>query len=160
MWKATDSRPAGLIAAGWSGRLIAALVIAFIAWQMATGGSLVFLLWGGLIAWILWAGASRSIQAGTARRELGRHTTASVMRPAVGIPQDAPVATLLQVRGFPVPVTVVTTDAEQRATADSGVESRTSAGTCASAEGSTRPTARCSASVSYTHLTLPTTPYV
>lgn len=34
-----------------------------------------------------------------------------------------------------------------RATADSGVESRTSAGTCASAEGSTRPTARCSASV-------------
>ena len=40
-------------------------------------------VWGGLIAWILWAGASRSIQAGTARRELGRHTTASVMRPAV-----------------------------------------------------------------------------
>lgn len=115
VWKATDSRPAGLIAAGWSGRLIAAVVIAFIAWQMATGGSLVFLLWGGLIAWILWAGASRSIQAGTARRELGRHTTASVMRPAVGIPQDAPVATLLQVRGFPVPVTVVTTDAEHRA---------------------------------------------
>ena len=37
------------------------------------------------------------------------------MRPAVGIPQDAPVATLLQVRGFPVPVTVVTTDAEHRA---------------------------------------------
>ncbi len=115
VWKATGSRPTGLVAAGWTGRLIALAAVAFVAFQMAAGRSLVFVIWGGFIAWILWAGASRAIQAGTARRELGRHSTGSVMRPAVGIPQNAPVATLLQVRGFPVPVAVVTTDDEHQA---------------------------------------------
>lgn len=115
VWKATGSRPTGLVAAGWTGRLIALVVIAFVALMVVQGRSLVTVMWGGLIAWVLWAGATRSIQAGAARQELGRHSTGSVMRPAVGLPQDAPVSALLGVRGFPVPVGVVTTDAEHRA---------------------------------------------
>ncbi|WP_462417548.1 M50 family metallopeptidase [Kytococcus sp. Marseille-QA3725] len=115
VWKATGDRPAGLVVAGWTGRVIAVVVIALVAFQATRGGSLTMVLWGGLIAFVLWAGASRSIQAGSARRELGRHSTGSVMRPAVGLPQDEPVSALLGVRGFPVPVSVVTTDHEARA---------------------------------------------
>ncbi|SNC59926.1 Zn-dependent protease (includes SpoIVFB) [Kytococcus aerolatus] len=110
VWAMTGDRGTGLRVAGWSGRVLAVLVLVLVAVMVGTGGGIVYALWGGLLAWIMWQGASQALQLGAIRQRYSRHSTASVVHPAVGIPQEAPVAALEQVDGFPVPVRVITTD--------------------------------------------------
>ncbi|CAH0291210.1 Putative zinc metalloprotease Rip3 [Arthrobacter sp. Bi83] len=98
VWKATGSHAKGTIAAGWGGRII---VIALGVWFLAlpvlrgdtpdTSNLLITVLVGGF----LWMGASASIQQGRLRSRLHLVSAAALAEPAVGLPESATVADVL-----------------------------------------------------------------
>jgi Zn-dependent protease len=99
VWKATGSHAKGTIAAGWGGRVIViALVFYFVALPLLRGGSpdTSMLLITVLVCGFLWMGASASIQQGRLRSRLHLVNAAALAEPAVGIPDSATVADILQ----------------------------------------------------------------
>jgi Zn-dependent protease len=92
VWKLTGSRETGLIVAGWSGRLVTLLVLAWaLLLPLAEGSqpSLYDLVWAGLIGAFLWAGASNAIRAGRTRKQLSAIRIDSVWRRVTALPQHA-----------------------------------------------------------------------
>ncbi|MFJ5696847.1 site-2 protease family protein [Arthrobacter sp. NPDC093139] len=99
VWKATGSHAKGTIAAGWGGRVIViALVLYFVALPLLRGGSpdTSMLLITVLVCGFLWMGASASIQQGRLRSRLHLVNAAALAEPAVGVPDSATVADVLQ----------------------------------------------------------------
>jgi Zn-dependent protease len=99
VWKATGSHAKGTIAAGWGGRVIViALVLWFVALPLLRGGSpdTSMLLITVLVCGFLWMGASASIQQGRLRSRLHLVNAAALAEPAIGIPDSATVAEVLQ----------------------------------------------------------------
>ncbi|MDN5789388.1 MAG: site-2 protease family protein [Micrococcales bacterium] len=67
VWALTGSKGRGLAVAGWSGRAVAALGVAWaLGWPLLHGSrpDLTTLIWAGLIGVFLWRGASAAIQSG------------------------------------------------------------------------------------------------
>ncbi len=97
VWRLTGRRETGLIAAGWTGRLvILGLVLWFVVRPLASGepASLTSIVWMGLIAMFMWQGATAAIRTGQARQMLGRGTVAQVLRPVPALrPHDVLEAT-------------------------------------------------------------------
>ena len=84
VWKATGRREKGLIAAGWTGRVVTlGVVLCFVVRPLLSGDSPSFtsIIWSGLIAAFMWQGATAAIRTGQAREMLGRGTVAQVVRP-------------------------------------------------------------------------------
>lgn len=84
VWKVTGRREKGLIAAGWTGRVVTLGVIGwFVVRPLLAGGepSLTSIIWMGLIAMFMWQGATGAIRHGQARQMLGRGTVAQVVLP-------------------------------------------------------------------------------
>ena len=84
VWKATGRREKGLIAAGWTGRVVTLGVVAwFVVRPVLSGGtpSVTSVLWMGLIAMFMWRGATSAIHMGQARQMLGRASVGQVVRP-------------------------------------------------------------------------------
>lgn len=84
VWRLTGRREKGLIAAGWTGRVVTVGVILwFVVRPLLTGQepSLTSIIWMGLIAVFMWQGATAAIRTGQARQMLGRGTVAQVVRP-------------------------------------------------------------------------------
>ena len=84
VWKLTGRRDKGLIAAGWTGRVVTLGVIAwFVVRPILTGGSpsLTSIVWMGLVGMFMWQGATGAIRQGQARQMLARGTVAQVVRP-------------------------------------------------------------------------------
>ncbi|KGN42836.1 site-2 protease family protein [Knoellia aerolata] len=84
VWRLTGRRERGLIAAGWTGRLVVVgLVLWFVVLPLLAGGSpsVTSIVWMGLIAVFMWQGATAAIRTGQARQMLGRGTVAQVVRP-------------------------------------------------------------------------------
>lgn len=99
VWKATGSHAKGTIAAGWGGRVVViALVLYFVALPLLRGGSpdTSTLLITVLVCGFLWMGASASIQQGRLRSRLHLVNAAALAEPAIGIPDSATVAEVLQ----------------------------------------------------------------
>ena len=84
VWRLTGRREQGLIAAGWTGRLV---ILGLVAWfvvrplLLSESPSLTSIIWMGLIAMVMWQGATAAIRTGQARQMLGRGTVAQVARP-------------------------------------------------------------------------------
>jgi Zn-dependent protease len=99
VWKATGSQEKGTVAAGWSGRIIAALlVLVVVGLPMLQGGqpSLQVMLITILVCIFLWMGASAAIQNARMRLRLPEISAAKLMHPAVSFVAGTTVA---QVRG-------------------------------------------------------------
>ncbi|WP_082553100.1 MULTISPECIES: site-2 protease family protein [unclassified Phycicoccus] len=96
VWKVTGDRNKGSVVAGWSGRVLAALVVLwFFVRPVATGQQIGFShIWSLFIASILWTGATESIRRGRALSTIGRLRLGSVMHPAIAVPETAHVAEL------------------------------------------------------------------
>jgi Zn-dependent protease len=92
VWRVTGRRETGLIAAGWTGRIVTVGVILwFVARPLLSGEqpSLTSVVWMGLIAVFMWQGATAAIRTGQARQMLGRGTVAQVVQPVPVLrPQD------------------------------------------------------------------------
>jgi len=89
VWRLTGSRTAGLLVAGWLGRL---LVVALVCWAVALplvrGDSpdAFYVLWSVLIAGFLWLGASNAIARAKSERLFSRVRVRDVLRPVRVVP--------------------------------------------------------------------------
>jgi Zn-dependent protease len=89
VWAISRRRWAGTLAAGWCGRVVAALVVLWFVGRpllsdlRPSGTSVV---WSLLIAVLLWRGASAAIAAGSVRRAAGRLDVARYVEPARALP--------------------------------------------------------------------------
>ena len=98
VWKATGSQEKGTIAAGWAGRIIViALALWFIVLPLVSGArpDISFTLITALVGSFLWMGASASIQQARLRGRLHLVDAAALAEPALGLPETATVADLL-----------------------------------------------------------------
>jgi Zn-dependent protease len=86
VWAATGSRPRGMVVAGWCGRVVTALVFAWVLLRPLTTGrspDLLDLVWALFICSFMWAGASAAIRGGRALGAVSRVALVEVLRPAV-----------------------------------------------------------------------------
>jgi Zn-dependent protease len=99
VWRLTGSQHRAAVIAGWSGRVVALLVVAGFLLVPMLGGSgsappsLFTVFWVLLIAGFLWRGASQSILVGRARARIAATPLSTVMRPVTRVPADEPIAT-------------------------------------------------------------------
>ncbi|WGM18602.1 site-2 protease family protein [Paenarthrobacter sp. OM7] len=110
VWKATGSQDKGTIAAGWSGRIIvAALVIWFIGLPLLSGSPLDInlMLITVLVCGFLWMGASSSIHHAKLRSRLYLVSAAGLAERAVGLPNSATVADVLDISPSGSPAVVI-----------------------------------------------------
>ena len=98
VWKVTGSQEKGTIAAGWAGRIIViGLALWFIVLPLISGArpDISFTLITALVGSFLWMGASASIQQARLRGRLYLVDAAALAEPALGLPETATVADLL-----------------------------------------------------------------
>ncbi|GAA3279668.1 site-2 protease family protein [Paenarthrobacter aurescens] len=110
VWKATGSQDKGTIAAGWSGRIIVvALVIWFIVVPFLRGQwpDLMYTTVTVLVCGFLWMGASSSIHHAKLRSRLYLVSAAGLAEPAVGVPNSATVADVLDISPAGSPAVVI-----------------------------------------------------
>lgn len=89
VWKLTGSRTKGLLVAGWCGRIVTILVLAwFILTPLLSGQSpsLFTILWIGLIGAFLWSGATQAIRTAKVRAVVDTVTVGQVARPLAVLP--------------------------------------------------------------------------
>ena len=94
VWKATGSQDRGTLAAGWAGRIIAAVLVAAIVLPpFLQGGTpdLSLLLITALVSGFLWMGAGASITNARMRLRLPAVSASALMEPAIQLPAEAPV---------------------------------------------------------------------
>lgn len=118
VWRITGSRETGLIAAGWSGRVVTGLVVlAFVGLPLASGEppDAFNIVWVLFIGGFLWMGATNAIRTGRAGRLLGGIRLDSVWRRAASLPAHASAAEAVSLRdsGPGGTVVVVEDDARQ-----------------------------------------------
>jgi Zn-dependent protease len=95
VWRVTGSQHRGAVVAGWSGRVVAMLVVAaFLLLPLVQGGtpSLLTVFWVVLIAGFLWRGATQSIVVGRTRARISATPLSDVMRPVTMVPAQDPIA--------------------------------------------------------------------
>ncbi|HWC22395.1 MAG TPA: site-2 protease family protein [Flexivirga sp.] len=99
VWRLTGSRSAGLLVAGWCGRVVA---VGFVGWTVVRPlvrgetPQTFYVLWSVLIAGFLWVGAGNAIARARAGRLFARVRVRDVLRPAAIAPDTALAAQLPQ----------------------------------------------------------------
>ena len=91
VWAVTGDRSKGTLVAGWSGRIVAVvLLLWWVGWPLVQGRQpdLTSLVWSVMIAALLWQGATAAIGVARLRRSAARVQLADVVRPALGVPAD------------------------------------------------------------------------
>lgn len=111
IWRLSGNRHAATVAAGWSGRVVAVLVIAggvALATRGRTSPTLSGLLFTFAIGVFLWMGASQSIRMGKLTARLPALDARTLVRPFLSVPPEMPLSEALrkaqeaQVRGLVV----------------------------------------------------------
>jgi Zn-dependent protease/CBS domain-containing protein len=84
VWKATGDRNRGLVVAGWLGRVVTVLVVAWFLLRPLLRGDGLGLesLWVLVIGSVMWSGAGQAIQRGQVLGRVGRLRLGDVLRPA------------------------------------------------------------------------------
>ncbi|MDQ2851146.1 MAG: M50 family metallopeptidase [Actinomycetota bacterium] len=97
VWRITGSRSSGLRVAGWTGRVLAVLVVVGGAGQgLLRGGrpDLFTLLWALLIAGFLWAGATNAISRATSSDVIAKVTVRQLLRRVTSVPSGTALSRL------------------------------------------------------------------
>ncbi|WP_108719813.1 site-2 protease family protein [Miniimonas sp. S16] len=95
VWKVTGDRDTGAIGAGWVGRVLAGVIVAwFLLVPLAQGRqpTLTGAAWAAVIGYLVWSGASQSIRLGRARRSAAGFDLRPLLRPAQVVDVRASVA--------------------------------------------------------------------
>jgi Zn-dependent protease len=98
VWQLSRSRLTGTRAGAWGGRTVAALVVlaALVSIQPGGGYSLGNVILAGLLAAFIWVGASQALTAATVSSRLPQLRIGELVRPALEVPPDLPVAEALR----------------------------------------------------------------
>ena len=95
VWGGTKDMLRGTLVAGWSGRIVAVLVVLwpFVA-EAVTGNSASFYdtMWALLIGLFLWSGATAAIASARMRQRLPRLVARSLARRTLAVPENLPLA--------------------------------------------------------------------
>lgn len=94
VWRLTGSPHTASVVAGWSGRVVAVLVVLILGGLPLLSGrpDLLWLFLAVLVASFLWRGASQAITVGQARRRLSTLDLAQVLRPVTLVSESAPIS--------------------------------------------------------------------
>ncbi len=95
VWKLTGRRSAGLIAAGWSGRVVTlAFLLWFVVRPLLQGRppDMFSLVWIAFIGALLWLGASQAVRAGHSAKRLAAVSVRDLTRPAILVAGVLPLA--------------------------------------------------------------------
>jgi len=117
VWRITGRRESGLIAAGWSGRVVTVLVVLwFVGLPLLHRQPLDLfnVVWVLLIGSFLWVGATNAIRSGHGSRLLAGIRIDSVWRRAASLPPNASAAQALALRGSGPGGTVVVVQDDAR----------------------------------------------
>jgi len=98
VWRYSQSRLTGTRAAAWGGRVVAGLVLLGAGLTVEPGGGLGVgnLILAFLLAMFIWVGASQSLAAATVTSRLPRLRIGDLVRPALEVPPDLPIAEALR----------------------------------------------------------------
>lgn len=93
VWKGTGNRNTGAVVAGWCGRVVALLVVAWFFGRPLLDGASPGLgsIWVLVIGSVLWSGATQSIRRGQMLGSIASVRLEQVLRPAVSLPATATV---------------------------------------------------------------------
>lgn len=83
VWKISGNRHLGTVVAGWSGRVVAALLVLWVLWPVVLQGErldLTRLVWALLIGGFLWQGASQAVRGGQLRLDASRRRVGEAAR--------------------------------------------------------------------------------
>ncbi len=97
VWRVTGSRSRGLLVAGWSGRVVAGLVVLLAFGSGLRGGGgpdLITVIWGVFVAGFLWAGATGAIARAGAGEVLARVRVRSLLTRVTPLSADTPLRML------------------------------------------------------------------
>ncbi|MBB2891606.1 site-2 protease family protein [Flexivirga oryzae] len=97
VWRITGSRSAGLVVAGWCGRVLAVLLVVWAVVLPLTRGDTpdtFYVLWSVLIAGFLWFGATGAIARARSGRLLAKVRIRDVLRPVHVVSDEVPAAQL------------------------------------------------------------------
>ena len=117
VWRITGKRENGLIAAGWCGRVVTVLVVAwFVGLPLLNGEppDLFNVVWVLFIGSFLWVGATNAIRTGRGSRLLAGIRIDSVWRRAASLPPQASAAQALALRTSGPGGTVVVVEDDAR----------------------------------------------
>jgi len=95
VWRITGRRTAGVLAAGWAGRVVAVIVFAvplLIALAVGRAPDVFAMVWAALIASFVWVGASQAMVQARMRARLPDITVHRLLRPALTVPADLPLS--------------------------------------------------------------------
>jgi Zn-dependent protease len=99
VWGATGRPLTGTVVAGWAGRGLACLALAYpllIARWTDTGMQTVDVVLGAVLAAFLWAGATQALVVARVRAQLPRLQARTLARRALGVPHDLPIGEALR----------------------------------------------------------------
>jgi Zn-dependent protease len=98
VWRLSRSRLTGTRAGAWGGRAVAGLVLvaAIVTVEPVGGTGLGNLILASLLATFIWVGASQSLAAATVTSRLPRLRIGELVRPALEVPPDLPIAEALR----------------------------------------------------------------
>lgn len=97
IWRITGSRSAGLRVAGWTGRVVAVLVVlAAFSRSLIVGGrpDLYTVIWAVLIAAFLWAGATSAITRASSSDIIAKVTVRTLLRRVTAVPSGTALSRL------------------------------------------------------------------
>ncbi|GAB2488074.1 hypothetical protein GCM10027187_64220 [Streptosporangium sandarakinum] len=99
VWKATRSPGSGTIAAAWTGRVLAVVLIAVpvsLALMSGQDPSWGMVIWSVLLASFIWIGATQALQGAKLRARIPQLNARSLARRAVAVTGDVPLAEALR----------------------------------------------------------------
>jgi Zn-dependent protease/CBS domain-containing protein len=119
VWKISGRELTGSIVASWAGRVVAlltALLPFLLAWLSGTAPDTFFMVWAAVIAVFLWTGSTQSLRAAKVRARLPALTVRGLVRAALPVTADVPLAEALRRLAESGAAALVVTDSEQRPT--------------------------------------------
>ncbi|HEY5184523.1 MAG TPA: site-2 protease family protein [Actinomycetes bacterium] len=119
VWKISGRELTGSIVASWAGRVVAlltALLPFLLAWLSGTAPDTFLLVWAAVIAVFLWTGSTQSLRAAKVRARLPALTVRGLVRSALPVTADMPLAEALRRLAESGAAALVVTDSEQRPT--------------------------------------------
>ncbi|HEV2343830.1 MAG TPA: site-2 protease family protein [Actinocrinis sp.] len=121
VWAVTKKAMTGTVAAAWTGRALAVVVLFASIWQSRgqadAGADLYTIMWAAFIASFIWIGASQSLTVAKLRDRVPRLQTRALTRRAIPVSADLPLSEALRRAAVAGARAVVVVDHDGRPTA-------------------------------------------
>ncbi|MCU0264540.1 MAG: site-2 protease family protein [Actinomycetia bacterium] len=119
VWRVTGRELTGTVVAGWAGRLVAVATVALpllVPWAADRAPDPFLVVWGAVIGFFLWSGSTQALRSARVRARLPRLTVLGLVRPALPVAVDVPLAEALRRLGESDARALVVTGSDGRPT--------------------------------------------